>query len=60
MFSALHSFEHIVVPAAQAFAQNLHAKLKLAKYALQAARGRMKTHADASRRNLQFRVGDII
>jgi hypothetical protein len=31
----------------QAFAQNLHAKLKLAKYALQAARSRMKTHADA-------------
>jgi hypothetical protein len=47
------------VPAAQAFAQNLHAKPKLAKYALQAARTRMKTFADGSRRNLVFQVGDM-
>jgi hypothetical protein len=48
------------MPAAQAFAQNLHAKLKLAKYALQAARSRTKTYADGSRRNLLFQVGDTV
>jgi hypothetical protein len=40
--------------------QNLHAKLKLAKYALQAARSRMKTYANGSRRNLLFQVGDVV
>lgn len=48
------------VPAAQAFAEKLHARIKLAKQALQAARSRMKAYANASRKDKRFATSDLV